>query len=84
MKLTPVNPTSTGYENQFTISEDRLAIEDLLLRKSDEFARLGFDVILSIGNMEENIIGSNCGQAVRRLRNMDSPTLSAENTVGVL
>jgi 23S rRNA (adenine2503-C2)-methyltransferase len=79
IKLTPVNPTSTGYENRFTISEDRGAIALLLLDKSNEFAQLGFEVILSIGNLEENLIGSNCGQAVRRLKGIGAEAFTREN-----
>ena len=32
----------------------------------DEFTREGFEVILSIGEAEENRIGSNCGQFTQR------------------
>ena len=32
------------------------------------FEREGFEVLLSIGEMEENHIGSNCGQYVRAMR----------------
>lgn len=83
VKLTPVNPTSTGYENRFSISEDRGTIEQLLLEKSNDFSVLGFDVIVSIGNLEENLIGSNCGQAVRRLRSMKSVGLPPEHVAAV-
>ena len=31
-----------------------------------EFSALGYQVIESVGNMEENEIGSNCGQMVRK------------------
>ncbi len=68
IKLTPLNPTITGQENRMTSMMDSSAAEPLLARKSQEFARLGFSVIQSIGNMDENLIGSNCGQAVRKLR----------------
>lgn len=78
VKLTPVNPTRNGYENKLHITEDRIAIERLLLSKCEEFARIGFRVIMSIGDMEENRIGSNCGQAVRRLKALDSGALPNE------
>jgi 23S rRNA (adenine2503-C2)-methyltransferase len=83
VKLTPVNPTSTGYGNRFTISEDRAAIERLLAEKSNDFAGMGFDVIVSIGNLEENLIGSNCGQAVRRLRRIPAETLPHQNVAAL-
>lgn len=68
VKLTPVNPTSAGFENQLTIAEDRATAERILQRKSAEFQSMGFRVIQSIGDMEENLIGSNCGQAVRQMK----------------
>ena len=45
VKLTPVNPTSAGLENQLTIAEDRAAAELILQRKSAEFESMGFRVI---------------------------------------
>jgi len=41
---------------------DRGSSEDLI----EAFKGQGFDVILSIGEPEENLIGSNCGQFVQR------------------
>jgi 23S rRNA (adenine2503-C2)-methyltransferase len=71
IKLTPVNPTGAGFENRLTIAEDRQTVEQLIQSKSREFEELGFRVIQSIGNMEENLIGSNCGQAVRALKTLE-------------
>lgn len=68
IKLTPLNPTATGQQNGMTSIISPSAAEPLLARKSEEFTRLGFSVIRSIGDMEENLIGSNCGQAVKELR----------------
>ncbi len=68
IKLTPLNPTVTGRENGMKPTETMSAAEYMLRAKAEEFRALGFDVVQSIGNMEENVIGSNCGQAVRRLR----------------
>jgi 23S rRNA (adenine2503-C2)-methyltransferase len=68
IKLTPLNPTVTGRENGMRPTESTSAAESILAAKAQEFHELGFAVVQSIGNMEENLIGSNCGQAVRRLR----------------
>ncbi len=61
IKITPVNPTYRSEENkissQFLTEEDHPIIG--LLRQS------GYEAILSIGELEENQIGSNCGQYVQ-------------------
>ena len=65
IKLTPLNPTVRSHEESLrsTIDPfDRTTSEHLV----DAFAEQGFDVILSIGQPEENLIGSNCGQFVQR------------------
>ena len=61
IKITPVNPTYRANENRLS--------SDLLMSKErseifDTLRSLGYEVILSIGEMEENLIGSNCGQYV--------------------
>lgn len=67
IKLTPLNPTmksmEMGIENGLIENLDR-AVQDL----AGKFNCLGFDVIISIGDLRENEIGSNCGMAVKRLR----------------
>ncbi|PLV57586.1 radical SAM protein [Thermotoga sp. SG1] len=67
VKITPVNPTYRSRENNLRSDVD---IEKGALIKHQEFvSRLrnaGFEVILSIGELEENKIGSNCGQYVQR------------------
>lgn len=57
-KFTPVNPTSHALFHG-------LVREDLVEKEVPQIAdlkRLGFDVIVSIGDQRENGIGSNCGQ----------------------
>ncbi|MBI4727379.1 radical SAM protein [candidate division TA06 bacterium] len=65
VKLTPTNPTATGSRNNLDLNENI----DEINRKMEETAgaldRQGFLVIRSVGELEENKIGSNCGQAVR-------------------
>jgi 23S rRNA (adenine2503-C2)-methyltransferase len=65
IKITPLNPTYRAVENKLTSYIDPLQrgaqyelVKDLQQR--------GYDVIVSIGEAEENYIGSNCGQYIRR------------------
>jgi len=65
IKITPLNPTyqavSTGlksYVDPETGSENYPIL--------DELREAGYQVILSIGEQEENQIGSNCGQYVQK------------------
>ncbi len=59
VKITPVNPTYNAIKHG-------LCSEKLLSNKRNslisELQDAGYDVILSIGELEENQIGSNCGQ----------------------
>ncbi len=64
IKITPLNPTYRAAENSlssyidpFQPSEETGAVQAL--------RAAGYDVILSIGELEENYIGSNCGQYIR-------------------
>ena len=65
IKLTPLNPTVRSHEESM-----RSAIDphdgDSSGRIVDMFREEGFDVVLSIGELEENKIGSNCGQFIQR------------------
>lgn len=64
IKITPVNPTYKARQNK---------IDSLIVREvkeypvMDELKAAGYDVILSIGEWEENAIGSNCGQYIKAL-----------------
>ncbi len=68
VKLTPLNPTeralASGLRSGFDPRDPDTA--GPLVR---ELEREGFKVILSIGELRENAIGSNCGQFVTRLAN---------------
>jgi len=61
IKITPVNPTYRANEN-------RISSHILPERENygiiDALKEAGYEVILSIGELEENDIGSNCGQYV--------------------
>lgn len=66
IKITPLNPSlSTGRNRLDSLvsldPEDRVS-RDLVER----FERFGYDVVLSIGEPEENRIGSNCGLRVAK------------------
>ena len=62
VKLTPVNPTFKARSN---------GIDSLIVRGKSEYPVVdalkiaGYEVILSIGEYEENKIGSNCGQYIK-------------------
>ncbi len=65
IKITPLNPTyqaiSTGLKS-FVDPENKLDVYPELVAIRD----VGYQVILSIGEQEENQIGSNCGQYVQK------------------
>jgi len=63
IKITPVNPTYQSIMNNITssITPEQTESEIIALLKA-----AGYDVILSIGEWEENQIGSNCGQLITR------------------
>ena len=63
VKLTPVNPTSRATQNNLAsrIDPSRPETAEAVTRSLTE---AGYDVIVSIGEAEENEIGSNCGQYV--------------------
>ncbi len=65
IKLTPLNPTLRSMDNSL---ESLIAPGDGLAsrRLRDEFQAAGFEVILNVGEPEENLIGSNCGQHIQR------------------
>jgi 23S rRNA (adenine2503-C2)-methyltransferase len=73
IKLTPLNPTANGAGASLLsgIDPDRPESGAPLVRR---FEDAGYRVILSIGEVEENRIGSNCGQYVSRIRRL-SPSL---------
>lgn len=65
IKLTPLNPTVRSFEESLSSAidpHDRTTSDPMV----DMFRREGFEVILSIGELEENRIGSNCGQFIQR------------------
>ncbi|KYK23913.1 hypothetical protein AYK25_00660 [Thermoplasmatales archaeon SM1-50] len=70
IKLTPVNPTVRSKEGGLlsVIDPNNFTSANKLLT---EFQKNGYEVILSIGVLEENQIGSNCGQFIQRALDID-------------
>ena len=65
IKITPLNPTYRAVENDLSSYIDpTLEIDgyDVVNRLEEA----GYQVIVSIGEVEENYIGSNCGQYIKR------------------
>jgi 23S rRNA (adenine2503-C2)-methyltransferase len=72
IKITPLNPTYRARENDLISYINPVGAE----QKYEIIQALqasGYQVILSIGEMEENYIGSNCGQYLRRHLSADEP-----------
>lgn len=79
IKLTPLNPTFRGQQNGF-ITILRSQRSEQVDRSIQELKEAGFDVVLSIGDVREDEVGSNCGQAVRWFQaqeNTEAPHRSA-------
>jgi 23S rRNA (adenine2503-C2)-methyltransferase len=64
IKLTPVNPTFKALKNNI---QSLIGSETGELEFKDMLEARGYETILSIGEWEENRIGSNCGQYVQSL-----------------
>ncbi|MFC2063646.1 radical SAM protein [Chloroflexota bacterium] len=65
VKITPINPTHQAQKNKiesYIIGDELTEIEEV----ASKLRLGGYDVIVSIGELEENNIGSNCGQYVVR------------------
>ncbi len=65
LKITPLNPTYRAVEHKLTSRIDPEASEGKIALIED-LETAGYEVLLSIGEPEENLIGSNCGQHVLR------------------
>jgi 23S rRNA (adenine2503-C2)-methyltransferase len=72
IKITPLNPTYRARENDLVSYVNPLSAEqkyEVIQVLQDS----GYQVILSIGETEENYIGSNCGQYLRRHLSAEEP-----------
>ena len=65
VKITPVNPTYMVIKNDLEsyISPDH---PDRHYKIVEQLREYGFETLISIGEIEENLIGSNCGQYVMK------------------
>ena len=63
IKLTPINPTRRALQSGLEALIDPWD-EAGSTRVAERFRRAGYETILSIGEPEENEIGSNCGMYV--------------------
>jgi len=75
VKITPVNPTYQATQNgirTFINPYEKSFQKEMV----NELESAGFEVIVSIGEVEENSIGSNCGQYIRNYLNS---TIKVEN-----
>lgn len=73
IKITPVNPTIRAEQNRLsTLTTQAESILNLPACRSLQAD--GFDILASIGELEENRIGSNCGQYVRLFQEHNRPS----------
>lgn len=63
IKITPINPTCQAVMNGLHSRIDPSAPESLAAL-GQTLTQAGYEVLISIGELEENLIGSNCGQYV--------------------
>ena len=65
IKITPLNPTYRAQQNRLTSHIDPHQ-QDRPYRVVEALESAGYQVIVSIGEVEENLIGSNCGQYLQQ------------------
>jgi 23S rRNA (adenine2503-C2)-methyltransferase len=65
IKLTPINPTEAAKASGFESLVDPTD-NDACQKAVERFTQYGFETILSIGELDENEIGSNCGMYISR------------------
>lgn len=63
IKITPLNPTYNSRKTQMTslIAKSGFDESSAVIER---FRNAGYEVVVSIGDIEENYIGSNCGQNI--------------------
>ncbi|MCK4849406.1 MAG: radical SAM protein, partial [Candidatus Heimdallarchaeota archaeon] len=67
IKLTPLNPTNNALANGYKSGITKENAESLKLVY--DLKKTGYDAIVSIGEWEENEIGTNCGQFATQILN---------------
>ncbi len=81
VKITPLNPTYRASANKLASYIDPKQGKDGY-PVCEALRKAGYEVIISIGEVEENYIGSNCGQFVQR-HLQQAERLSSGYTYGV-
>jgi 23S rRNA (adenine2503-C2)-methyltransferase len=76
IKITPVNATHRAEKNNLSSYIDPSAAGDDY-PVVEELRAAGYQVIVSIGDVEENFIGSNCGQYIQKHINASKPVKGA-------
>ncbi|MFC1530619.1 radical SAM protein [Gemmatimonadota bacterium] len=69
IKLTPINPTFASVDSRLAgliDPEDEVSNRAIV----ESFEACGYDTLLSIGELRENAIGSNCGMYVTQMEKM--------------
>lgn len=61
LKITPVNPTYIATKNNYRSSKITSNVYSEIVKS---LKKVGYEVIVSIGDLTENEIGSNCGQHI--------------------
>jgi 23S rRNA (adenine2503-C2)-methyltransferase len=69
IKLTPINPTDRALERRSVPLINRQQHDPMEIDLVQSIEEKGFEVIVSIGELEENAIGTNCGQMATRFVN---------------
>jgi 23S rRNA (adenine2503-C2)-methyltransferase len=76
IKITPINATHRAEKNNLSSYIDPMAAgNDYPV--VEELRAAGYEVIVSIGEVEENFIGSNCGQYIQKHINASKPVKGA-------
>ncbi len=72
IKITPLNPTYRALENNLSSYIDP-HVENNGYEIVESLKKAGYRVIVSIGEIEENLIGSNCGQYIKQHLSASQP-----------
>ena len=73
IKITPLNPTYRALENNLSSYIDPHHVENNGYEIVESLKKAGYQVIVSIGEVEENLIGSNCGQYIKQHLSASQP-----------
>ncbi|MHA1992069.1 MAG: radical SAM protein [Candidatus Hodarchaeales archaeon] len=81
IKITPLNPTYRAKENNLeSYFGDFINKDDPIITAIE---KEGFEIVSSVGVIEENLIGSNCGQCIKRHEESEKEILANAYTYPV-